>query len=333
MASILSVPGPLKTLFDKFPLKTYGYVNNNDEAMEYEISQRSSHFEGPNAVKSSKDDVFHLGVYQIVRDAETGALLASDPWGLFAELSLSKKNNLKLPTKSTSTCSANGSKGKTAQHSMCVLSPRASLTKNLPILIEGSTKRHVRSTESINEILYSRIPVGEHTLYLNLLNTIVYDGYIVDLLRNVPSTRFCELYTYINERDVSIANWATVQDTKSNVINRNGFQSRHGALSEHLIEFKPPITTLRSAELAEQSEIVIQEAIKCLSRVQTHWERPSKPKKDDSADLNSQYIDLALISYVLSISQLGPESELNQWLQTEGKFLLNYSYQLLKTFC
>lgn len=331
MVSILAVPGPLKTFFDKFPLKTFEYVNNEDKAMDYQISQRSTYFEGPDAVQSSKDDVFQLGVYQIVRDSETGVLLASDPWGLFAELSLSKKNNLKLPSEGFNANGTNAPTKRRLQHSMCVLSPRASVTKSLPILVEGFTKRHVRSTESINEILYSRIATGEHTMYLKLINTIVYDGYIVDLLCNVPSNKFCELYAHINERETSITNWVTIQDTKTTILERNGFQIRHEVLSKYLVELKYPIRTPRVTQLAELSENIILETINCLERLQTHWKGSSKSEPDSTTNLNKyQYIDLALVSYILAIAQLGSESVLNQWLQTNGQYLLQYSYQLLK---
>lgn len=332
MASLLAIPGPLKSVFDMFPLKTYGNIKDNDQALDYDALTRTAYFMGPNALKANKDDVFQLGVYQIVRDPKTGVLLASDPWGIFAELSLCKKNDLQLPT-----ATPDPQDPKTAQkpqHSMCILSARASVDKSLPILIESYTRRHIRSTKSINEILFSRIPAGEQTLYLKLLNTIVYDGYLADLLTNASPAKFCELYTYINERDVSVTNSITIQDVKRSLLARNNFNLRHQQLTKYLLE---PMFPTNRTELAALVQTAIAETIRCLKKLQIHWRKNHQPQEHQNHASNTQrtdfqYIDLALASYVLAIAQLGPDSELYQWMHTDAQFLLEFSHQLLQTY-
>ena len=293
---------------------------NNDDAMSCMISNRSVHFREANPSKLNNNDVFQLGVYQIVKDASTGILIASDPWGLFAELSLCKKNSLQLPV-----AEDRASRNFNSQHSMCILSPRASVNNSLPILIEGYSKRHVRSTESINEILYSKFTASEDTMYLKLLNTIIYDGYMTDLLVNVPGQRFCELYAYIDKKDHSITNSFSSQETKRQLTARNGYNLRHSIISTMLGDH----FSVSKGSILDLSGTVINQSITCLKTFQTHWaENRLNSSKGTGGDLY-EYIDLVLASYVMSIAQLGPESIINQWLQSEGSNLLRFSRDLI----
>lgn len=309
----MSVPKSVKSIFDKFPLKVYDPVENNDAAMAFEISSRTAYFQGDQSFQANYNATFQLGVYQMIEEAETGIMIASDPFGLFAELSLCKKNCLDLPRKISeapvSIC----------QHSMVILSPRASIDKVLPVLIEGTSTRHIRSCKSINEILFSRVESPELILHLKLLNTTVYDGYTADLLFNVPDEDFCRLYCYINEKDQSFSNKLMIHEQKVLFLARNDFSLRNPCLA-HLVH-----NSKTQSNLNELIDLCIITLSKFQSWIQSiDFEGHTR----DSYD----YIHLALASYILAIVQLGHNSRLYNWVQTDGLPLLKYARSLLISF-
>ncbi|RCK63962.1 Sorting assembly machinery subunit [Candida viswanathii] len=206
----MPVPAVIKSLFDSVPLKTY-----NDDTPVIE-GAGIRYFEGNSKAQLT------LGVFNLFECQ--GRAIPTDPISLGTALILGFKNGLKLPSKDAGTASGPG---------IMKMSLYGSPNKVLPILIETSESRTIRTLDEINHSIAANNFKDEETKLINdLIDTVFYDTWIMCVLtENPPVTQMFGLERSI----VSQAEW---QDFMSEVPSWNHFARRHPNLSgQHLANF------------------------------------------------------------------------------------------------
>ncbi|SCU98512.1 LAFA_0G18404g1_1 [Lachancea sp. 'fantastica'] len=323
MYDIFQIPVPVKTLFNKLPLQTYGPVDKQDDALEHEFNARSYAFEGTEAVQKSINNTFQVGVYKMAKDPSSGCFLASDPWCLFTQLSLCKKNRLRLPG-GNKTQAIVDSKPVYA-HSVLELSPLASTDCFLPVLVEGYAKRHVRSAAGINEILMSRFSGAEERMYALLLDSVVYDCYMSKVLYRLTTGQFFEVYG--GETTSSAANMLISQNHRSDLSRRNDFSLRNRELAS-----KWRLPGVSGSDGPGQLLSVIDE--NC-SRTLLQFQDLLK-KSTTLFFLTNQdpsYLDLKLASYVYCLLNLPQhQNSITDFLRQECSTLVEHTQRVIDHF-
>lgn len=311
--AIFSVPGPVKTLFDQFPLNTYPPVPKRDDAMSQEFAQRTYDFQGPNSIQDDINNTFTLGVYNVFHDSNLDVALATDPWCLYAELSLCKKNSLKLPQ----LMRAESGKPSKPQQRMALLSPLATQSESLPILVEGYNKRFIRSSDSIQQTLKSRAAEDpQQLIYISLLDHVIYDCWITQVLFHLEDQDFFKLYSYeLPECGNRFVQRLAVYNLKLSLIRRNQFHLRHKVLAKNL---ESTAVSYRAATLPE----ILDPILKRCQRVLTQFDKLLRDKPFASSPT---YLELKIASYVLCILNLPAGVPLRVFIEENCHHLVNHS--------
>lgn len=297
MAGILEIPQPVKVIFEKFPLEAYAPVGKADDAVKYESEQRTYPFVGSTSIQNSINETFKLGVYNVFRHKETGSILATDPWCLYTQLALCKKNSLSL-------CTGEEKKRKN-QHSMVVLSHSAATDARLPVLVEGYSKRYVRSTEGINEILSSRVTDAKDVMYLALLDTVVYDCWISQVVYNLSTEKLLDLYHY-KPHQSRLLDKLVLSDLKSSLIKRNEFHLRHLEVAKNI----ESLSFYKAKSIDELTQPLLQNCQKVLLQFQ----KLLGDRRFYSENVTPSYLDLKLASYTLCIMNLDEDVALYRFV-------------------
>ena len=286
--TIFTIPGPIKALFDNFPLETYPAVSKQDDAMTNELSRRTYEFQGSNSFQDDINNTFTLGVYNVFHQADV--LLASDPWCLYAQLSLCKKNFLKLPQKTR----LESGKSKKPRQSMAVLSPLATTTETLPILVEGYNKRFIRSSESIHETLKLRVVENpQQLMYIILLDHIIYDCWVAEVLFHISDEEFLNLYSFdAGEQQLGVKKLVAM-NLKAQLIKRNEFSLRHKILANLITAF----ASYRTSSLAELLDPIFENCKRVLAQFQ-------KLLDVNPICTTPTYLELKIASYAVSYTHL-----------------------------
>lgn len=317
--TIFAVPEPVKALFDRFPLQTYPPISKRDDAMNYEFAQRTYDFQGPNALQTDINDTFTLGVYSTFQEPSSDVALATDPWCLYAQLSLCKKNSLKLP-RVTRTESGRPSK---PQQKMALLSPLATQNESLPILVEGYNKRFIRSSDSIHDTLKSRAAEDpQQLMYISLLDHVIYDCWVTQVLYHLDDEDFLKLYSFEASlgRNNSLVQPLSVQSLKLSLIKRNEFHLRHKVLAQNV---ESTAVSYKSTSLQDILAPILERCQKVLLRFE-------KLLQDKPFVESPTYLELKIASYVLCIMNLPINVPLRIFLEEHCKNLVNHSRTILK---
>lgn len=313
MSSIFSVPGPIKSLFEQFPLTTYRPISKQDDCMSKEIMSRKFAFQGPNAVQQTPNSTFTLGVYNVFTDPETNCVLATDPSCLYAEFALCKKS-LGLPEANYS------SDIKGYQHTIGLLSHQASARETLPILIEGFNERHIRSSEGIDEVLRSRVlDDPEQLMYITMLDHVVYDCWITQVIYHTTEDQFLRLYSYGSEERSGVLNRLAISGMKSALVKRNEFHLRHKELVRNI---ESPLNVYKARSLDQLLQPIFK---KCKETLLQFQEILGEKPFVSTGDGTPTYLELKVASYVLCISNLDDSVPLKAFLEEQCPHLLTLS--------
>lgn len=319
MSSIFSVPGPVKKLFEQFPLATYRSISKQDDCMSDEIRSRKFAFTGPNATQSTPSKTFTLGVYNFFEDPETGCLLATDPSCLYAQFALAKKNSLGLPNKE----SIPEEKG--YQHSIGLVAPQSSAYETLPILIEGYSERNVRSAMGIDEVLRSRVSDDpEQLMYITMLDHVVYDCWITHVIYHTTEDQFLRLYSFHSESRSSLLNHLTIASAKYALVKRNEFHLRHKELVKNI---ESPLNVYKARSLEQILQPIFEKCKQTLLQFQgVLGESPFVSTNDGTPT----YLELKVASYVLCILNLDESAPLRSFLEEHCPHLVKLSKTTLR---
>lgn len=313
--TIFAVPAPVKALFDRFPLQTYPPISKRDDAMNYEFAQRTYDFQGPNAVQTDINNTFSLGVYNTFQEPTSEVALATDPWCLYAQLSLCKKNSIKLPRATE----AEAGKPSKPQQKMALLSPLATKEQSLPILVEGYNKRFIRSSDSIHDTLKSKATEDpQQLMYISLLDHVIYDCWIAQVVYHLNDDDFLRLYSFESSSNFLVRR-LSVQTLKSSLVMRNEFHLRHKVLAQN-IEFAA--VAYKSTNLLEILDPILERCQKVLLQFEKLLQQ--KTFLDSPT-----YLELKIASYVLCIMNLPPDLPLRTFIEGRCKKLVNHSRAIL----
>lgn len=182
---MFEVPGPIRTLFDTFPLKTYPpvYSKPDEEGLVY--------FETKDPASLQSSAKFTLGVHGLIQIE--GKMIPTDPFSLANCLILCYRHGLLLPKSD-----------KKSSYSMMALSYEASPTDELPILVE-------QNEENVSIITSDEICTSLNKKYFNdsvtdlLINSFLddlNDLWVLILLSDVAQsqgTHFEKIFDFIGK--------------------------------------------------------------------------------------------------------------------------------------
>lgn len=311
MSSLFTVPASVKTLFDSFPLTTYPAISKQDDSMSGEINRRKIAFQGTNARQETPSNTFMLGVYNVFTDPESQCLLATDPLCLYAQFALCKKNSLRLPNGSAN-------EGKGYSHSVALLSHTASARGTLPILVEGFSKRGIRSAEGIDEVLRTRVAHdAEQLMYITMLDRVVYDCWITQVIYHTTEDQFLELYSQGSVNHGALLSRLTIGNMKSALVKRNEFHLRHKELVKNL---ESPLNVYKARSLDHLLKPIFDKCKKTLLQFQ---EIMTNPPSGSTNDASPTYLELKIASYIFCILNLDESVPLRVFVETKCHRLTN----------
>lgn len=316
MLSVFQVPKPVKAIFDKFPLETYPPVQKCDDATAYKQEERTFYLASTRGSQQLPNETFKLGVYNVFEEPNSKCILASDPWCLFTQLALCKKNDLKL-------CSKDSVKNASRQHSICILSQSAALNSRLPILVEGSSKRNVRSTESINEILNSRVSDPERIMYMCLLDTTVYDCWVSQVLLRTSNVRFLEIYYDKPHQSKALEKFVMI-NCKVSLMKRNNFYLRHSEIFKNI----KSATFYNSRNVDNLVNSLFTSCEKVLSQFQELLGSDAFFLKG----IVPTYLDIKIASYIVCILNLEDGNPLHEHVLQNCGSLIRHAEEVIKYF-
>ncbi|KAG7192525.1 uncharacterized protein KQ657_001620 [Scheffersomyces spartinae] len=176
---MVAVPEPVKKVFEAFPLVEQMPVSSATPGKSAQLEQRKYYFTQTSETKDlNNDEKFTLGIHNVIEFE--GRYIPTDPVSLSQALILCFRNGLKLPT-NTSTSPTNGAH---SDHAMLTLSYVASPDNELPILIEDTGSRIIRTGTMVNQILSNKyFDKDIKGLYLNqFLDERLYDMWVLCML-------------------------------------------------------------------------------------------------------------------------------------------------------
>ncbi|PVH16313.1 uncharacterized protein CXQ87_004185 [Candidozyma duobushaemuli] len=172
---MFQVPGPIKALFDTFPLKTYPpiYSDPSDEGFVYFGVKDSS---------KETDSKFTLGVHGLAHIE--GKTLPTDPFSLADCLILCHRHGLTLPKNKEK-----------SPYSMVAFSYEASPTNELPILVEQTkdTATVIKTNEIQDSIRKKNFGKSIIELLVNSFLDDLSDLWILILLSDVAGSQTAKL--------------------------------------------------------------------------------------------------------------------------------------------
>lgn len=200
---MVNVPGPLRSLFDTFPLKTYPPIQQTQT-----LPQNVHYFTLNTLLATESLHSFCLGVHNVQAVAFSTGIkqIATDPFSLANSLILCLRNGLKLPG-DTDNLPKTG-------HSIKVLSYLASRNNELPLLIDTREKvtESVTTSDQFRESValryFSDDPQG---FLLNSLMDSWVDLWILILLADIPQAGFSD-YKALFHQDSEIITTDFVHD-------------------------------------------------------------------------------------------------------------------------
>lgn len=318
MSSIFSVPAPIKSLFDSFPLITYPPISILDDAMNNEFNRRKLPFQGPNSYQDNANSTFTLGVYNYFHESKTNALLSTDPWCLYAQFALCKKNLLGLPCSESS--KETTIENRRHQHCLGLVSPSATRNETLPILIEGYSNRFIRSTEGINEILRSRVSEDpEQFMYIIMLDNVIYDCWITQIIYHTSEQEFLKLYSFNSEQENALLNHLSITNMKFALLKRNHFHLRHKEITKNI---ESTFNAYKSNSLDHLLQPIFEKCKKTLIQFQDMLGDKPFISADDAAPT---YLELKIASYILCVLNLSEAVPLRTFVEENCKQLMRKS--------
>ncbi|CCH44070.1 Sorting assembly machinery [Wickerhamomyces ciferrii] len=228
MVSLLKVPAPVKELFDKFPVEQYPAVKQLTPDTKKEIVNRNYSFSVSSDDKTNGLVTFKLGTYNVYH-LDDNTVLATDPLCLIAELALSIKNNIKLPK-------LNNDKSDSNRNSLFLLSHHANSQGFLPIYVEEEnhkkSNRLIKDSQSIDEILLSRVQSSSELMLITLVDNVVYDFWITSVLFEFSKEVQQEIFTFSTSSQQHYVNSWGIDTLLSQLLTRNAFDLRNPAITK-----------------------------------------------------------------------------------------------------
>lgn len=332
---MLQVPKPLKTLFDTFPLATYGPVANttpqNDayiEASKYCFETKDS----KNGKDSSdpSDSVFTLGAHNVVplHISNTLRYVPSDPVSFGLALVLCRKNGLLLPQ----------GKG-TLNHSIMNLAYHASPDNQLPLLIEDEKEtRNLRSGTSVGASVASKYFAESTVDYMvnNLIEHELYDLWLMALLIELPSMpeKFNSIFSHKEEITRNeAATTATLISLLLEIPSWRALKVRY----PHLLHESKSAVAIRIPRNVLKGSLVQAFSTADSSALERTYHDKLETLKTTLHLLVSyvhenpnDIVKLKLVAYIVSVDSLLRETKLGQLISKKFEDLVKYSYNTIE---
>lgn len=315
MIDLFAVPSPVQYIFDIFPLQTYGPISKKDDVLDNKINERKYYFQENSTVKNSLDDTCMLGVYNVFEHIETKKILATDPWCLFVQFSLSKKNSLQSPT-----IEENHQTSNSAKFSIGLLSYLSVKDETLPVLVEGHSKRYIRPCSSINESINAKLnDNSEELLYMLLLDKVVYDCWITQVFYHIDTKQFLQLYAICDGENASLLDELTVVEMKKALLQRNSFHLRQ---SEIVNNISSPLNLYARCRIEEILSPIFDDCKKTLLQFEELLTNTPKSNLFTNNGLLT-HLNLKISSYILTIGNLPESTPLKMFVQANCPSLIS----------
>lgn len=223
---MVAVPEPVKKVFEAFPLVEQPPVAAVTPGKSEQLEQRKYYFTKTPETKNISDEKFTLGIHNVV--VFEGRYIPTDPVSLAQALILCFRNGLKLPT------TTNKNTTESSTHAMMTLSYVASPDNELPILIEDTGSRIIRTGTMVNQIMSTKYFENDvKGLYLNqFLDERFYDLWVLCMLTEHDSLQV-QLYWNSTFSDM-IGNDMELSKLFQDMTHWSGFRVRHAHLFNQL---------------------------------------------------------------------------------------------------
>lgn len=313
------VPKSMDKLFSQFPRTLYGPIEPLDRTEEENLLNRKIYLQSKHNQSSLEAEYFTLGTYGLFEYRTTKknskVLLSTDPFCLFAQLSLCKKNDFELPKIRYKVMTSNETDVSLQElkSSIMILSYHAASDNELPILIENDTnvhnKRIIRSNFQINELNLLTINNNEDYLIIELIDKVFYDIWIYSIVAELSNSQILAVYNsrqVLPEEDSNeelsdnfLVNSLTF-DLLVHLLKRNEFHNRYPNIYQKYCSYWPTIFTNK---VNQEINDIYGEFVELLQLL--HSKR----------DAISPVIVLKLSSYVLCIKRFLSGSKLYDLIQ------------------
>lgn len=320
MVSIFQVPGPVKEVFDKFPLVQYPAVKQLTPDTKSEILKRNYSYSVSTASeKSDQSTFFKIGTYNIFQNEEN-TCLATEPMCLSLELYLAIKNKIKLPKLNNERTDQN-------RNSLFLLSHHANAQGYLPIYIEEDqkkkSKRLIKDSQSINETLISRIESSSELMLITLVDNVIYDYWITSVLFEFSEAIQNQIFLFQEEESQKIVNSWGLSHLLSQLVYRNGFDLRNPAITR---QFQADAHSVFAKRLPKYNRAVEFEKERNLKEFKHAMENLNsilirRGTKCFNGDTQPGLLDVKMASYVTLILKFGQETSILEVVQDYNKLI------------
>lgn len=320
MVSIFQVPGPVKDLFDKFPLVQYPAVKQLTPDTKSEILKRNYSYSVSTAEeKANQSTFFKIGTYNVFQNEEN-TFLATDPMCLSLELYLAIKNEVKLPKLNNDHTDQN-------RNSLFLMSHHANAQGYLPIYIEEDqkkrSKRLIKDSQSINETLISRIESSSDLMLITLVDNVIYDYWITSVLFEFSTEIQSQIFLFQEEESQKIVNSWGLPHLLSQLVYRNGYDLRNPAITRqfqtdaHSVLAKRLPKYNRATEFEkERNYKEFKHAVDNLSSIFIR-----RATKYFNGESQPGLLDVKVASYTTLILKFGQDSSIVEVVQEYGKLI------------
>ncbi|CAM9018889.1 unnamed protein product [Wickerhamomyces anomalus] len=328
MVSLFKVPGPVKDLFDKFPLVQYPAVKQLTPETKSEILKRNYSYSASSSENSSQTTTsFKLGTYNVFQ-TEDNTFLATDPLCLSIELYLAIKNGIKLPK-------LNNDHTDQSRNSLFLLSHHSSSNGYLPIYIEEDSKRKskrlIKDSQSINETLLTSVKSSSELMLITLVDNVIYDYWITSVLFNFNTDVQTQIFQFHDEPAQQRVNLWGLGNLLSQLVYRNGFDVRNPAIAR---QFQADAYSLITKQFRKYSRAVefekqrnYKEFLHAIENLQSILLK--RNTRFFNGDVQPGLLDVKISSYVTLIIKFGENHDISKVLHNNG-LLVEHAQAVIK---
>lgn len=331
MVSHFQVPGPVKDLFDRFPLVQYPAVKQLTPDTKNEILKRNYSYSASSSSSTQssiqKSTSFKLGTYNIFQ-TDDNTFLATDPLCLSVELYLAIKNAIKLPK-------LNNDHTDQSRNSLFLLSHHANSHGYLPIYIEEDSKmkskRLIKDSESINETLLAKVESSSELMLITLVDNVIYDYWITSVLFDFTTEVQSQIFQFHDDRAQEVINLWGLSHLLSQLVFRNGFDVRNPSISRQFQSDAYSLITMRFHKYSRAIDFEKERNFKEYNHAMEnlHSILVKRGTKFYDGDSKPGLLDVKLSSYVTLIQKFGAPHAISKVVHNYPQ-LIEHAQEVIK---
>lgn len=341
--SPISVPAPLKSFFNTFPLIEHPPhpQTTSDERIALKRQHINFQTSVTNTITKHCSYHFKLCVYNtFIGDSDL--ILATDPVSLSLQIQLALKRGLKLGRFNGHDGQEDGEDVDLKADSMFVISHHGSEDGILPIYIERSkeskTAGAVRTCSVLNEQLLADVKTSSEKLLIKLVDVVIYDFFIVTTLLKMNKETQLRLFTSYSTPQEKFINGLGLHESLSCLVRRNGFDLRYPNICkqyQHTITSAITPQFLLSCSSSSQAKAIDVEYLTALTSFQNAITNLSSVYESSSTSFYNDssspgLLDVKVASYCIIANEFFNNTEFGELLRSCDPKLRQLAGKVLK---